>query len=216
MHPLAKKITGLYAIADTGSCDENTLFEKVHMVLDAGCRVLQYRDKSNDDSKRQMQALELRRITAKKGAIFIINDDAGLASRVKADGVHCGKDDVGIAETRKLFPDLLIGASCYNSIDLAEQAINDGADYLAFGRFYPSPTKPEAISADLEILQQAKSKFSQPIVAIGGIVTENAGFLISSGASAVAVISGIFATADPYRSSRDICALFDNQQRQGE
>lgn len=211
MHPMAKKITGLYAIADTGSGNENTLFEKVQMVLDAGCRVLQYRDKSNDDRKRQMQATELRRISAKMGAVFIINDDAGLAYQVKADGVHCGKDDVAIRETRKRYPGLLIGASCYNSIDVAEQAINDGADYLAFGRFFSSPTKPEASHADLEILQQAKSRFSQPIVAIGGIVTENAGFLISSGASAVAVISGIFSTADPYQSSRDICALFESQ-----
>ncbi|MCK5359575.1 MAG: thiamine phosphate synthase [Gammaproteobacteria bacterium] len=211
MHPLAKKISGLYAIVDTGCCDENSLFENVQMVLDAGCRVLQYRDKSNDDKKRLMQASKLRRMTTLLGAVFIINDDAGLASRVKADGVHCGKDDAGIVETRKSYPDLLIGASCYNSIDLAEQAVNAGADYLAFGRFYPSLTKPEASPADAAILQQAKRKFSQPIVAIGGIVTENAGFLISSGASAVAVIGGIFSTADPYRSSKELCALFDSQ-----
>jgi len=213
MHPLAEKISGLYAIVDTASCDENQLFEKVSLVLNAGCRVLQYRDKTSDNKKRLLQAGELRLLCDKAGAVLIINDDAELAMQVKADGVHCGRDDAGIKETRARYPTLIIGASCYNSIERAEQAIKSGADYVAFGCFYPSSTKPEATPADIETLQQAKQRFVHPIVAIGGIVAENAGILISSGASTVAVNSGIFSVADPYLSSKEICALFNNPQQ---
>lgn len=209
MHPLAEKISGLYAIVDTASCDENIMFEKVSLVLSAGCQVLQYRDKSRDEKKRLQQAKELRILCDKAGALLIINDDAELAMRAQADGVHCGKDDAGIGETRNRYPELIIGASCYNSLDRAEMAVKNGADYLAFGRFFASPTKPQASPAEVKILQQARLKFSLPIVAIGGIVAENAGILISSGASAVAVISGVFSSADPYRSSKEICALFN-------
>lgn len=208
MHPLAENIKGLYAIVDTATSDERIMFDKVSLVLAAGCRVLQYRDKSEDEYKRLLQARELRKLSDKAGAVFIINDDAELAMEVEADGVHCGKDDAGIEETRARFPGLLIGASCYNSIKRAEQANDNGADYLAFGRFYSSLTKPQATSADIETLRLANRKFTLPIVAIGGIVAENAGILISSGASAVAVISGVFSTIDPYRSSKEICALF--------
>ena len=209
MHPLTENIRGLYAITDAASGDESVLYEKVRLVLNAGCRVLQYRDKSSDERKRLLQARELRSLCTKAGTVFIINDDAELAMRVNADGVHCGRDDAGIRETRNRYPELMIGASCYNSIDRAEQAVKNGADYLAFGRFYPSLTKPEARPADIKILQQAKKRFEQPIVAIGGIVAENAGILISSGADAVAVINGVFSVADPYHSSKEICALFN-------
>ncbi|MEA1890614.1 MAG: thiamine phosphate synthase [Pseudomonadota bacterium] len=209
MHPLAIKISGLYAIADTGTMEDDELFEKVRRVLAGGCHVLQYRDKSGDKEKRLIQAAELGRLCRHTGAVFIINDDAELAIQVKADGVHCGKDDATVRETRARYPELLIGASCYNSLPRALQAAKEGADYIAFGSFFNSATKPLAKSADLEILKKAKQSLEQPIVAIGGIVAENAGILISSGASAVAVISGVFSTQDPLLSSRKITALFD-------
>ena len=213
MHPLAENIRGLYAIADTATCDDEVLLEKVRLVLAGGCRVLQYRDKSSDKKKRLAQAGELRLLCNKAGAVFIINDDAELAMQVNADGVHCGRDDATVSEIRTRYPSLMIGASCYNSLQRAEQAIINGADYLAFGRFYPSSTKPEATPANIGILHQAKRRFDHPVVAIGGIVAENAGILISSGASAVAVISGVFSTADPYLSSQEISAMFSNPKQ---
>ena len=211
MHPLADKIKGLYAIADTGTLDDGELFEKVRLVLAGGCRVLQYRDKSCDEEKRLRQAVELAEMCRQSGAVFIINDDAELARQVNADGVHCGRNDATVSETRIRYPKLMIGASCYNSLTRAAQAINDGADYIAFGSFFVSGTKPQAKAADLETLQQATKIFEQPVVAIGGIVAENAKILISSGASAVAVISGVFSTPDTLLSSRKITALFDEQ-----
>jgi len=208
MHHLANKIRGLYAIADTGTVDDDELFEKVRLVLAGGCRVLQYRDKSGYEEKRLRQAGELRKMCRCAGAVFIINDDAELAMQVNADGVHCGRDDATVIETRARYPELMIGASCYNSLSRAVQAANAGADYIAFGSFFLSGTKPQAKPADLAILQQAKQRLELPLVAIGGIVAENAEILISSGASAVAVIGGVFLTPDPLLSSRKITALF--------
>ena len=212
MHPMAQNIHGLYAIADTGSIDDALLIEKVRQVLAGGCRVLQYRDKSIDNAKRLKQAKELKLLCSKAGAVFIINDDADLARQVNADGVHCGRNDATVSETRNRYPELMIGATCYNSLERATQAIEDGADYLAFGRFYPSATKPEATPATIEILRQASQQFDHPIVAIGGIIVENAEVLISSGASAVAVINGVFSSTDPYYNSQQFCALFNNSE----
>jgi len=212
LHPLAQNIHGLYAIADTGSIDDALLIEKVRQVLAGGCRVLQYRDKSIDKIKRLKQAKELKLLCSKAGAVFIINDDADLARQVNADGVHCGSNDATVSETRNRYPELMIGATCYNSLERATQAIEDGADYLAFGRFYPSSTKPEATPATIEILRQASQQFDHPIVAIGGIIVENAEVLISSGASAVAVIKGVFSTTDPYFNSQQFFALFNKSE----
>lgn len=213
MHTLAKNIQGLYAIADTATIDDALLYEKARLVLAGGCSVLQYRDKSSDQRKRLTQASKLRQLCSNAGAVFIINDDAELAVHVNADGVHCGKNDAAISETRRLYPGLLIGATCYNSLKRAECAVHDGADYLAFGSFYPSPTKPEATPADIETLRTARHRFDHPLVAIGGIMVENAALLISSGASAVAVINSVFSAADPFRSSQEFCALFNKQNR---
>lgn len=213
VHPQKKNIHGLYAIADTSTIDEALLYEKVRLVLSGGCSVMQYRDKSRDEAKRLRQAMEIRQLCSDAGAIFIINDDAELAMQVHADGVHCGKNDAPIIETRRRYPELLIGATCYNSLERAEHAVNDGADYLAFGSFYPSPSKPEATPADIQTLQVASQRFDRPIVAIGGIMVENAPLLISSGASAVAVINSVFAAVDPCRRSQEFCALFKQHGR---
>lgn len=210
MHPLAAKIQGLYAIADTATIDDSVLYEKVRLVLAGGCRVLQYRDKSSDKEKRLIQARELRILCSNAGAVFIVNDDAELAMQVNAEGVHCGRDDAAVSEIRNLYPSLMIGATCYNSLQRAEKAVNDGADYLAFGRFYPSTTKPLATPANIETLQQARQRFDLPIVVIGGIMVDNAAILISSGASAIAAINSVFSAPDPLLISREFCALFNS------
>lgn len=210
VHPLAAKIQGLYAIADTATIDDSVLYEKVRLVLAGGCRVLQYRDKSSDKEKRLIQARELRILCSNAGAVFIVNDDAELAMQVNAEGVHCGRDDAAVSEIRNLYPSLMIGATCYNSLQRAEKAVNDGADYLAFGRFYPSTTKPLATPANIETLQQARQRFDLPIVVIGGIMVDNAAILISSGASAIAAINSVFSAPDPLLISREFCALFNS------
>jgi len=214
MHPLVDKIKGLYVIADTATIEEERFFEKAAIAITAGCRVLQYRDKSNDQARRLRQASQLSGLCKQAGSVFIINDDAELARQVDADGVHCGKNDAAIGDIKRSYPELLIGASCYDSVERANEMIAAGADYVAFGRFFPSTTKPGATPANIDILRQAKQQLKHPVVAIGGIVAENAGILISSGADAVAVIGGVFNTPDVYHSSKKICELFTQREHQ--
>jgi len=128
---------------------------------------------------------------------FAINDDIELAKIVEADGVHIGTDDDELSYARQeLGEQKIIGVSCYANLSLAEQAVADSADYVAFGSIFASPTKPQAPIAGLDVLRQAKQSLRVPIVAIGGITLDNLDDVVSSGADAVAIISGVFANED--------------------
>jgi len=141
--------------------------------------------------------------------LFIINDNVQLAKQVSADGVHLGKEDNNISQARKqLGKTAIIGISCYNQIQRAIEAEQQGADYIAFGRFFPSKTKPHATAADPQIIIQAKQKISIPIVAIGGITAENANTVISAGADSIAVINGVFAQKNITNAVKDLAELF--------
>ena len=152
---------------------------------------------------------------------MLVNDDVALARELDADGVHLGRDDESIAQARAaLGPRKIIGASCYNDLRRAQEAQAQGADYIAFGSFHASPTKPEAVSASPTLLTRARRQTDLPLVAIGGITPDNGALLISAGADALAVISGIFAQADAESAARRYARLFepalsedDSQQR---
>ena len=187
---------GLYAITDARSFAGRDMGECVEQALLGGARLIQYRDKSEDQKQRLQQAQALRALCDQHRALLIINDDVALAKQVGADGVHLGIDDADITEARaQLGADAIIGISCYNRFELAEQAAAQNADYLAFGAFYSSPTKPAAVRAEIELLRRAQ-QFNLPLCAIGGITAENAAVLIEAGADMLAVISGVFAAAD--------------------
>lgn len=187
---------GLYAITDAHSFAGRDLRDCVDQALRGGARIIQYRDKSEDQKQRLQQAQVLRALCDQHRALLIINDDVALAKQVSADGVHLGIDDTDISEARALLgADSIIGVSCYNRFDLAEQAAAQNADYLAFGAFYSSPTKPAAVRAEVELLRRAQT-LNLPICAIGGITPENAATLIEAGADMLAVISGVFAATD--------------------
>lgn len=191
------QLRGLYAITDRGLAIDQSLAGQVEAALQGGVRVIQYRDKSNDRQRRLMEASQLIQLTRKYHALLIINDDVGLADRVGADGVHLGKHDSDLEPTRRrLGADSIIGISCYNRLDLARQAQQAGADYVAFGRFFPSVTKPEAIQALPQLLTQAKLELDLPLVAIGGITPENGGPLLTAGADMLAVIHSVFGRPD--------------------
>ena len=196
---------GLYAITDGPRTD---LFAAVGAVLRGGAAVLQYRDKSHDAARRLIEARRLRELCGAARVTFIVNADADLAHAVGADGVHLGDGDDAIAAARgKLGARAIIGASCYDSIERARQLAAAGADYLAFGAFHPSPTKPLARHAGPALLAQAKP-LGLPLVAIGGITRDNAGALIDAGADFVAVVSGVFASSDIEAAARDYAGLF--------
>ena len=188
-----KDFNGLYAITDPILTPAPLLLKAVEDAISGGANIVQYRNKLADDHTRLQQARQLRDLCTKNEVIFIINDDPQLALDVSADGVHLGQQDGGIADARKLLgKQALIGVSCYNRIENARLAVDAGADYIAFGRFFPSKTKPQAVQADLSLIKQAKQLFDIPVVAIGGINSDNVSHLVAEGVDAVAVINELF------------------------
>jgi len=203
-------LTGLYLISSHDQHEDKKLWRDVEDALSAGTRILQYRDKSGDADKRLRQAEHLRKITRQYDCLLLINDDINLAKQVDADGVHLGKDDGNIDQARALLgSDAIIGASCYNQLELAVQASQRGADYVAFGRFFVSATKPAAVQAHAGLLQQARQQLDLPVVAIGGITHDNALQLIEAGADMLAVINGVFAQHDIRKAAQQFQRLFN-------
>jgi thiamine-phosphate pyrophosphorylase len=203
-------VAGLYAIADTQYLDDTRLIEAVAQAIAGGGRVIQYRDKKHSAAERTRHAVELAALCRQLGALFIINDDVALAKQVQADGVHLGREDVPLVEARKLLgTQAIIGVSCYNELARAEAAEKQGADYIAFGRFFSSRTKPQAVPAGLDLLREAKRKLHIPVVAIGGITPENGASLIAAGADALAVIEGVFGQADVRAAAERYARLFN-------
>jgi thiamine-phosphate pyrophosphorylase len=196
---------GLYAITDGPRPD---LHAAVESALNGGAAILQYRDKSAESERRHAEAASLLAACRRFGIPLIVNDDVDLAAAIGADGVHLGEHDGGIDAARtRLGAAAIIGVSCYDSLDRARQLAAAGADYLAFGAFFPSPTKPLARRAGAGLLRDAKS-LGLPLVAIGGITPDNAQPLIEAGADFVAAISGVFAAADPSAAARRYANLF--------
>ncbi|MBL0231594.1 MAG: thiamine phosphate synthase [Moraxellaceae bacterium] len=183
---------GVYVITDSALL-QGRLVASVEAALQGGAQIVQYRDKSSDSAKRLHQAQQLKQLCQHYNRPLIINDDLELAAQLDV-GVHLGQQDGSIALARqRLGAKAIIGATCHNSLEFAQQAAQQGASYLAFGAFYPSSTKPLAQLAQLDTLTQAKHLFNLPVVAIGGITLDNAMPLINAGANYVAVISDIFA-----------------------
>ncbi|WP_324710627.1 thiamine phosphate synthase [Pseudomonas citronellolis] len=206
------KLRGLYAITDSKLLADGRLLPYVEAALRGGARLLQYRDKSADESRRLREAEALRELCERHGATLIINDDAELAARLGVS-VHLGQTDGSLAAARALLGrQAIIGATCHGSLQLADQAVAEGADYVAFGRFFQSLTKPGASEASPELLEQARVRFANvPLVAIGGVSLDNAPELIGRGADLLAVINALFAADTPAeveRRARAFAALF--------
>jgi thiamine-phosphate pyrophosphorylase len=200
---------GLYAITDPGLCPDQTIASQVDQALTGGCRVIQFRDKRPDRALREALARQLLAVCRAHTACLLINDDMALAREIGADGVHLGKDDPDPSAARALLGErAIIGVSCYNRLELARDAAARGADYIAFGRFFPSRTKPQAVQAEPELLRQARAVIDLPLVAIGGITPENGAPLISAGADMLAVIHGVFGQPDVKQAAHRLNALF--------
>lgn len=194
---------GLYALTPDHSGDIASLVAKVLAAVDGGVAMVQYRDKPAARDAREQRARALVAACHARGVPLIVNDEVQLAAEIGAAGVHIGRDDADLAAARALLgPRRIIGVSCYDSLDFARAAVAAGADYVAFGSFYASATKPQAVRCPLEILQQAAAELSVPIVAIGGITAENAEPLLSAGASLLAVINAVFDGGDSAAAAR--------------
>lgn len=200
---------GLYLITPDAR-EPSRLCERVAPLLPfVAC--LQLRCKSMDDAALREAALRLREACHGAGVPFIVNDDARLARETGADGVHLGEHDGAVADARALLgEDAIIGVSCYDDIGRARMLAAQGADYLAFGAFFPSPTKPGAPHATPGLLRESAG-LGLPRVAIGGITPDNAGSLVAAGADLVAVVSGVFDAADPVAAARAYLSCFEDR-----
>ena len=208
-------ISGLYAITPEQP-DTARLLQQVRAALAGGTSVVQYRSKSQDVALQHEQASELIALCHAFDVPLIVNDSLRLVDLIGADGVHLGREDGSVRQARiVLGAEKLIGVSCYNNLELALAAEAEGADYVAFGSFFPSATKPGAVAAPLDLLQQASRRLHVPIVAIGGITVENAPALIEAGAAAVAVISGLFDAPDIELAARQYSQLFSRPASPG-
>lgn len=200
-------VQGLYAITRDLEGDRASLVDEVAKAVRGGAAVIQYRAKRPLDP--YSEATALLALCRSAGIPLIINDDIALAQSVGADGVHLGSMDQAYSVARaQLGPKALIGVSCYDDIDRAKNAADQGADYVAFGRFFSSRTKPGAPTASLETLLKARSIVRVPIVAIGGITLENAETLLQQGADLLAVVEGVFGVGDPEQNARSFRDLF--------
>lgn len=206
------QLRGLYAITDARPQADAALCEQVARAIDGGATLIQYRDKSADPSRRRRQAQALAALCLARGVRLIINDDATLAADCGADGVHLGRDDTTPTAARRLLGErAIIGVSCYNRLELAQQAVDQGADYLAFGRCFASQTKPDAVAVGIELLHAARARWQLPIAAIGGITPINAAPLLAAGVDMLAVVQGVFAAPDIRRAAADYAALFHHR-----
>ena len=209
---VAMNVRGLYAITPDFD-DPDLLAAKVRLFLAGGGRLLQYRNKRANADLKMRQAQLLRTLTCESGACFIVNDDSALAFSVGADGVHLGRDDGHPQRIAQLRAEsrgaaFIVGVSCYGDLARAREAVDHGADYVAFGSFFPSSTKPNAVRPEITLLREARLAIQVPIVAIGGITLDNAATLIEAGADAIAVVTALFDAPDIATQTQRLTRLF--------
>ncbi len=186
------KLQGLYAITDEILTPDETVADQVREALDSGVKIIQYRNKSAEDNEIEKLCSELQTLCREYDATFIIDDRPKLASRLNVDGLHIGKNDMSLKQAREIFPSGIIGVSCYGSVRLAKEAEEEGADYVAFGSFFPSPTKPHSGIVSMSVIKKAKDALKIPVCVIGGIDSSNVHDVAAHNPDMISVVSGIF------------------------
>tara|TARA_B110000014_G_scaffold217503_1_gene172111 strand:+ start:56 stop:670 length:615 start_codon:yes stop_codon:yes gene_type:complete len=191
-------LKGIYAITPDG-LNEETLYKKVYKLLKKGVNILQYRDKFRSPKQKIIIAKELRNICNKFDSLLIINDDAKLAKKVGANGVHLGQKDMPCEKARNILgPDSIIGISCQNDLGLAFKAQSEGADYVAFGCLFSTKSKADVLHCSLEDLTSFVKEIKIPSAAIGGINLRNFLAVKNSGVDMIAISSGLFSEEEVF------------------
>lgn len=204
---MTRPLRGLYAVTDGRGGD--ALLDLVGALLRGGAALVQYRAKQVPAARRHAEAAALLALCRTHRVPLIVNDDLDLAVAIGADGVHLGRDDAPLAVARqRLGPDAIVGVSCYAEYDRAVAAAAGGADYVAFGSLFPSPTKPQAPQAPLALLGRARCELALPVCAIGGITLANAGQALAAGSDLLAVISDLAEAPDPQARAAAYAALW--------
>jgi len=203
----SQSLKGLYVITDDTLTPINTLNQNVEKALRGGAKIIQLRDKMSDDKTIAKTAIMLQRLCEEFGALFVLNDKIDLAVKYNFQGLHIGRSDHHkFDEIRANFKGIL-GVSCYGDVDMALDFERRGADYVAFGSFFTSLTKPLAGVVELSVLDNAKAKLGIPVCAIGGINSQNVQQLIDKKVDMVAVISDIWKSDD----IQEHCKLFSDK-----
>ena len=185
-------LKGLYVITDENLTPDDMVHSYVEDALKAGASIVQYRNKTKSDDEVEEVCRCLQALCCQYNVPFIIDDRPHLATKIQADGIHIGKDDMPLEEARKIFPKGIIGVSCYGSIRKAKEAQEEGADYVAFGSFFPSLTKPHSGVISMNVLHKAKEAVDIPICAIGGISQINIGQIAATNTDMISVVSAAF------------------------
>jgi thiamine-phosphate pyrophosphorylase len=204
------QIKGLYVITDEKLIPRNRFVETVEKAIKGGAKIVQLREKQSSGEEILRLAEELLKLTRKYNVPLIINDYLELARDIGAEGVHLGQHDTSLAEARKVLGNrAIIGVSCYSSIERGIEAHEEGADYLAFGTPFFTPTKPDRQPTSFEILKEARRAIPEiPIFAIGGITPQNVASILETGVDGIAVITSVFGSSDPEKVSRQLSAFF--------
>jgi len=203
----------LYAITDERWLNGRTLEEQVLGLIEGGITCLQYRDKESGDNNKKEKALKIRKICKMKGITFILNDDVLLAKEIDADGVHLGQTDINLKEARKILGEhRIIGVSARTK-ELAQEAAQGGADYIGCGAVFGTKTKNDAKFLGVDALRKICNSVDLPVVAIGGITSENISKLKGSGIAGVAVVSELFSSTKPEKIARLLAKKVDEIKR---
>lgn len=201
---------GIYLLTPD-EADTGRLLARLEPLLARRPALLQYRNKTATPPLRAAQAAALQALCDTHAVPLVVNDDWRLALEIGAAGAHLGEHDGAFADARRQAPGLWLGASCYDQPGRARAAVAAGADYVAFGAFFPSGTKPLARRAEPALLHEARA-LGRPVVAIGGISPDNAAGLVRAGADLLAVIGGVFDAPDPVAALRALQALYESNE----
>ncbi len=213
---MKRQVAGLYVIIDPAACRGRDPVWIAGRAIDGGASAIQWRDKAPDPGARLDAARRIRALCREHDVLFIANDDPQLAVGLDADGVHLGQKDMHIEDALPIVgPEKIVGVST-NDVREALAAQVAGADYVAVGSIFPTATKLDTRSADLERLRQVEAAVHVPVVAIGGINASNIATVVDAGAQAAAVISAVCAAADPAAAARELSAAFAAVRRPGD
>jgi len=207
-----KHLPGLYVIIDTQALKGRRHIEVAQQVIQGGAKTIQLRDKLGSKKELLPIAQQLKNLCTDKGVLFIVNDYLDLALASDADGLHLGQTDLPIKVARQLLPIGKILGGSTTSVDQAITAESEGADYIAVGSIYPTPSKETAKVIGLDGLRQIRQAVTLPLVAIGGITQDNAAEVMVAGADSVAVISAILQAGSPEEAARQIVARLEPQK----
>lgn len=186
-------LKGVYVLTDAYLTPKESILTQMERVLKTGVSVIQFRDKYASDEEAESTCRALQALCNRYNALFIIDDRLALAKKIDADGLHVGEDDVSFEEARAVLGnEKIIGVSCYGDVSRALKYEALGADYVAFGSFFDSPTKPNSKVVPREVLKEAKEVLQVPICAIGGINASNIASLAQYDIAMYSVISAVF------------------------